>query len=110
MWYIFPQLSGLGKSLTSVQYSIKNIREAQQYIEHPILGVRLLELSHALLEIKARSAHEIFGSPDDIKLQSCMTLFSCTPEADPVFEAVLEKYFEGKKDLQTIWLLGKELA
>lgn len=110
MWYIFPQLTGLGKSLTSVQYSIKNIFEALQYIEHPILGVRLLELSYTLLELENKSAHEIFGSPDDVKLQSCMTLFSCTNDADPVFEAVLRKYFDGKKDLQTIWLLGKELA
>jgi uncharacterized protein (DUF1810 family) len=110
MWYIFPQLAGLGKSLTAVQYSIKNIREAQQYLEHPILGVRLLELSHALMKLKDLSAHDIFGSPDDIKLQSCMTLFSCIPGSDPVFEDVLEKYFEGKKDLQTIWLLGKELT
>ncbi|MEO8769955.1 MAG: DUF1810 domain-containing protein [Ferruginibacter sp.] len=110
MWYIFPQLAGLGKSLTSVQYSIKNLGEAQQYIQHPILGVRLIEISHALLELQNTSTRAIFGSPDDVKLQSSMTLFSCVQEPDSVFQAVLDKYFNGKQDLQTIWLLGKEMA
>ncbi|MEO7523836.1 MAG: DUF1810 domain-containing protein [Ferruginibacter sp.] len=106
MWYIFPQIAGLGKSETAARFAIKNLTEAKQFVDHPILGVRLIEIANGLLQVEGRSTSEIFGHPDDLKLHSCMTLFSCVPEPDPVFEAILEKYFEGKKDLQTIWLLG----
>ena len=108
MWYIFPQIFGLGFSETSKFYSIKSIKEAEEFLRHPLLGKRLIEISNALLQLTTNDAHEIFGSPDDVKLQSSMTLFSILPEADPVFNKVLEKFFEGKKDKKTIDIFSAE--
>jgi uncharacterized protein (DUF1810 family) len=98
MWYIFPQIQGLGFSETSRYYSIKNIDEAEEFLNHPVLGNRLIEICNALLNLKTNDAHKIFGSPDDRKLQSSTTLFSSLPDADPVFQKVLDKFFDGKKD------------
>ena len=106
MWYIFPQVDGLGFSSTSKFYSIKNIGEAQAYLSHPILGPRLLECAEAALRVEARSAYDIFGSPDEQKLQSCATLFASVSPADSVFHRLLEKYFQGRRDNKTLQLLG----
>ena len=107
MWYIFPQLAALGRSDTSRFYGIKDLEEANAYLKHPLLGKRLEEISNVLLQHPTSNAHTIFGSPDDLKLRSCMTLFSEAPEASPVFEDVLKKFFNGKKDPLTLDLLSK---
>ncbi len=107
MWFIFPQIAGLGFSETSKLYAIQDIEEASLYLQHPVLGARLIEISQALLDVEGKTASQIFGSPDDLKLKSCMTLFSRVPNADPVFESVLNKYFKGVRDAGTLQLLKK---
>jgi uncharacterized protein (DUF1810 family) len=106
MWYIFPQLEGLGFSPTSRRYSIKSIAEAEAYLRHPILGPRLVECCEATLRVEGRSAFDIFGSPDDMKLRSCATLFALVSPAGSVFHRLLDKYFQGNRDVQTLRLLG----
>jgi len=106
MWYIFPQYQGLGSSPTSRRYAIKSMTEASAYLQHPILGPRLLECAEAALGVTGRSAHELFGSPDDMKLQSCATLFASVSPPGSVFERLLEKYFDGTRDEKTLSLLG----
>jgi len=106
MWYIFPQFDGLGASPTSRLYSIKSLAEAEAYLRHPVLGPRLVECISAALEVEGRSASEIFGSPDDVKLRSCATLFACVSPAGSVFERLIDRYFEGRRDRQTLRLLG----
>ncbi len=105
MWFIFPQIAGLGFSETSKLYAIKNLQEAQLYMDHDMLGSRLIEISNALLDIESNTANQIFGSPDDLKLKSSMTLFSELDNSNPVFNAVLEKYFNGTKDAKTLQLI-----
>ena len=105
MWYIFPQVLGLGYTGTSIHYGIKNLEEATAYLEHKVLGKRLIEISTVLLSLETNDAHKIFGSPDNMKLRSCMTLFSLVPGADQVFQAVLDKFFNGQKDEKTLQLL-----
>jgi uncharacterized protein (DUF1810 family) len=105
MWYVFPQLDGLAFSSTAKRYAIKSVEEARAYIDHPILGPRLLECAEAVNRIEGRSATEIFGSPDDLKLRSCVTLFACVTPPGSVFERLLEKYYRGERDSQTIRLL-----
>lgn len=105
MWFIFPQIAGLGHSATSMHYAIQSRDEAAHYLAHPALGTRLIECAETVLNLTGRSAREIFGSPDDLKLRSCMTLFAALPNADPVFRAVLAKYYEGKADPRTLDLL-----
>ena len=105
MWYIFPQFQGLGFSPTSQQYSIKSLDEARAYLQHPELGPRLVRCFVALLEVEGKSAHDIFGSPDDMKLRSCATLFAKVSSPGSVFEQVLAKYFDGKPDEPTIRLI-----
>lgn len=105
MWYIFPQIAGLGFSDMAKRFAIGNLSEAKAYLEHPLLGKRLMEISKALLNIKSHKATQIMGSPDDVKLRSSMTLFSCVPGADPVFQSVLNKFFNGSRDDQTEQLL-----
>jgi uncharacterized protein (DUF1810 family) len=102
MWYIFPQIAGLGFSETSKFYAIKDKAEAQLYLAHPVLGARLVEISKALLEIEGKTANQIFGSPDDVKLKSSMTLFGALDDTNPVFQKVLDKYFDGAKDGRTL--------
>jgi len=106
MWYIFPQYQGLGSSPTSRRYAIKSMAEASAYLQHPILGPRLLECAEAALGVTGRSAHELFGSPDDMKLQSCATLFASVSPPESVFERLLKKYFDGTRDEKTLSLLG----
>ncbi|WP_188626730.1 DUF1810 domain-containing protein [Pedobacter quisquiliarum] len=106
MWYIFPQINGLGFSSTSVYYGIKDIEEASAYLKHPMLGKNLLEISEALLSLEGRDATSIFGYPDDLKLKSSMTLFSSIPDSPAVFQQVLDKYFDGDADPKTLQLLS----
>ena len=106
MWYIFPQVDGLAFSSTSRYYAIKSIKEAKAYLDHPILGPRLLECAEAVVHVEGRSATEIFGSPDDLKLRSCATLFACVSPRDSVFERLLQKYYRGGRDGKTLHLLG----
>jgi uncharacterized protein (DUF1810 family) len=107
MWFIFPQIEGLGYSETSRYYSIKSIDEARQYLNHPILGPRLLKCAETVLAIGGRTASEIFGSPDDMKFKSSMTLFACVTVSDSLFARVIEKYFDGERDKKTEFLLGQ---
>lgn len=108
MWYVFPQYRGLGFSATSVHFSINSLAEARAYLEHPVLGQRLRECATALLALDGRSARQIFGWPDELKLKSCMTLFARAAPEDPVFERVLEKYYPGQRDEKTLELLQKD--
>jgi uncharacterized protein (DUF1810 family) len=106
MWYIFPQIDGLGHSPTTRLYSIKSMEEARQYLRHPVLGVRLVESAEAVLAVQGLSASDIFGHPDDWKLQSSMTLFALVAGPGSVFERVLDKYFQGKRDARTLQIVG----
>ncbi len=108
MWYIFPQIGGLGFSETSRYYSIKNEEEAEAFLQHPLLGERLITICNVLLSLPTNNAHSIFGSPDDVKLKSCATLFASLPNANPVFEDVLQKFFGGKKDESTLRILKQQ--
>ena len=105
MWYIFPQIAGLGSSETSRFYAVKTKAEAELYLAHPVLGARLVEISEALLEIEGKTANQIFGSPDDMKLKSSMTLFGALKNTNPIFQSVLDKYFNGTNDLRTLQLI-----
>jgi uncharacterized protein (DUF1810 family) len=105
MWYIFPQFDGLGFSPTSKRYAIKSIAEAKAYLNHPLLGPRLIECVEAVLGVEGRSAHEIFGSPDDMKLKSCATLFAYVSPEGSVFDQLLDKFFQGDRDSKTLRLL-----
>ena len=107
MWYIFPQFDGLGFSATSKQYAIKSVAEAKAYLSHPILGPRLIACAEAALSVEGRTAHEIFGSPDDMKLKSCATLFAYVSPEGSVFEQVLNKFFHGDRDQKTLDLLAR---
>ena len=106
MWYIFPQIDGLAFSSTSKHYSIKSLEEAKAYLDHPILGPRLLECAEAVVCVECRSATQIFGSPDDLKLRLCATLFSCVLPPGSVFDRLLRKYYRGGRDRKTLQLLG----
>ncbi|MDJ0679200.1 MAG: DUF1810 domain-containing protein [Xenococcaceae cyanobacterium MO_167.B52] len=104
MWYIFPQLDGLAQSSKSKYYAIKSQEEAVAYLNHPILGLRLLECANIVYKMEGKTASEIFGYPDDLKLKSSMTLFS-TVASESVFLNIINKYFQGKKDTKTLQLL-----
>jgi uncharacterized protein (DUF1810 family) len=108
MWYVFPQIDGLGFSSMSRRYSIKSVAEARAYLDHPLLGPRLVECSEAAMSVEGRSASEIFGSPDDMKLKSCATLFASVTPPDSVFARLLDRYFKGERDGKTLQLLGTE--
>ncbi|MBE7189079.1 DUF1810 domain-containing protein [Jatrophihabitans endophyticus] len=106
MWFVFPQLAGLGHSEMAQRYAIRGEGEARAYLAHPVLGDRLIECASAVLDSGAASARELMGPPDDLKLRSSMTLFARQPDADPVFAAVLERYFDGRDDAMTVQMLG----
>jgi uncharacterized protein (DUF1810 family) len=110
MWYIFPQIDGLGFSSTSMRYAIKSVAEAEAYLRHPVLGPRLLESVQAILGVEGRSALEVFGSTDHMKLRSSATLFASVSPAGSVFEQVLDRYFGGEPDDKTLRLLGRKRA
>jgi uncharacterized protein (DUF1810 family) len=107
MWFIFPQIEGLGHSPTARLYSIKSLEEARQYLAHPVLGTRLTACAESVLAVQGRSASDIFGHPDDWKLQSSMTLFELVSGPGSVFATVLDKYYQGKRDSKTLQILGK---
>ncbi|RZK54965.1 MAG: DUF1810 family protein, partial [Pedobacter sp.] len=106
MWYVFPQLIGLGHSETAKFYGICDLAEATEYLEHPVLGARLIGISKVLITLDQNDPLAIFGHPDHLKLQSSMTLFSQVPSADPVFKEVIDQYFNGEWDQQTLKLLN----
>jgi uncharacterized protein (DUF1810 family) len=108
MWFIFPQLRSLGRSTTAQYYGIGSLAEAQAYLRHPVLGVRLKQCTELVTEVNGRSAHQIFGSPDDLKLHSSLTLFSLADSGVSVFREALEKYFAGKPDSQTVTMLRQD--
>jgi uncharacterized protein (DUF1810 family) len=108
MWFIFPQLKGLGASETARYFGLNGISEATEYLKHPVLGRHLVEISQALLSLEGKTANHIFGSPDDLKLRSCMTLFAAVEKSNPVFSQVLDKYFDGQPDAQTLSILEKQ--
>lgn len=105
IWYIFPQLTGLGSSSTAERFAIRNSKEAKAYIEHPVLGPRLIEACRAVLSVEGKSAASIMGHPDDLKLRSCVTLFLQVAPEYPEFGHVLEKYYGGEPDQRTLQLL-----
>jgi uncharacterized protein (DUF1810 family) len=102
MWFIFPQIEGLGRSPVARFYSMKSGAEAKAYLAHPLLGARLIECCQVLLRLSGRSASEIFGYPDDLKLRSSMTLFASVSEPGSVFAQVIDRYYEGKPDQVTL--------
>ena len=110
MWFIFPQIDGLGYSSTAKFYALKSVKEAKAYLNHPLLGKRLIECTDALLKIEGKSAAEIFGYPDDLKLRSSMTLFASVSALDSVFSRVLGQFFVGQPDQRTLELLQQESA
>jgi uncharacterized protein (DUF1810 family) len=105
MWYVFPQIDGLGLSATSKYFAIASVAEARTYLDHPVLGPRLLECAQAVLSVDGRSARDIFGSPDDLKLQSCATLFAHVSPSGSVFERLLDRFYRGARDGETLRLL-----
>ena len=106
MWFVFPQLAGLGHSQWAQLYAIASLDEAQAYLAHPVLGHRLVECTGLVNAVEGRTAHEIFGSPDDLKFHSSMTLFSLAGPDEPAFGTALERYFDGRGDQRTLELLG----
>lgn len=108
MWFVFPQAAGLGRSQWARLYAIASLDEAKAFLAHPVLGRRLLECVALANAVEGRTAHEIFGSPDDMKFRSSMTLFELADPDEPAFGRALEKYFAGSRDERTLELLGGE--
>ena len=108
MWFIFPQMDGLGSSAMTREYAIKSMDEARAYLGHPVLGMRLKECAEAVLAVEGRTALEIMGRPDDLKLRSSMTLFERAAGDDSVFAKLLNKYYAGERDEKTLAILGAE--
>lgn len=106
MWFVFPQHVGLGRSAMARRFGIGSLAEARAYLAHPLLGARLLEATALVLAVPGRSAHEIFGSPDDVKLRSCMTLFQAAAPTQPLFGQVLARFYGGEPDARTLALLA----
>jgi uncharacterized protein (DUF1810 family) len=106
MWFIFPQIAGLGTSAMAEKYAIRSAEEAVAYLADPILGSRLLRCVEAMLGVTGRSAHEILGSPDDVKLRSSMTLFAAVSEHDSLFHKAIDRYYEGEFDERTVEILS----
>jgi uncharacterized protein (DUF1810 family) len=106
MWFVFPQVAGLGSSPTSRLYAIGSLAEARAYLDHPVLGPRLVECARAVVSHPDRTARQIMGSPDDAKLRSSMTLFALATDSEPVFQQVLDTFFAGERDPRTVAVLG----
>jgi uncharacterized protein (DUF1810 family) len=107
MWFVFPQLRGLGSSPTAERYGISSLDEARAYLRHEVLGPRLRECTRLVNQVRGRSAAEIFGSPDDLKLRSSMTLFARAADDNGDFLALLDKYYGGQQDQLTLKLLAR---
>ena len=105
MWWIFPQFAGLGLSATSQQYAIRSLDEARAYLAHERLGPRLRECAESVLGVSGKTAHDIFGTPDDMKLKSSATLFSLVSSGDSVFHQIIDRYFDGIRDETTVELV-----
>jgi uncharacterized protein (DUF1810 family) len=106
MWFVFPQIAGLGFSAMARRYAIQSLDEAKAYVAHPVLGARLKECTSLVLAVDGRTIHDIFGSPDDLKFHSSMTLFARAAPEIPEFHAALQKYFGGEEDAATLTKLG----
>ena len=106
LWFIFPQLRGLGRSGMAQLYGIADLSEARAFLDHPVLGPRLIECARLVLAVRGRTVHQIFGSPDDLKLRSCMTLFEQVAPEESVFGDLLERYYGGVRDQATLDLVG----
>ncbi len=102
MWFVFPQIAGLGRSVMADYYAIAHLDEARAYLAHPLLGSRLKTCTELVLAVEGKSAHDIFGSPDDFKFRSSMTLFAVAAPEDKIFQSALEKYFGGEGDALTL--------
>ena len=105
MWFVFPQLQGLGSSGMAQRYAIGSLQEARAYLAHPVLGPRLRQCCELMLRVPDRSAHEILGSPDDMKFRSCVTLFRAAAPGEPLFQQCLDRYYDGQPDQRTLELL-----
>ncbi len=108
MWYIFPQITGLGRSRMAQTFAITSLEEAKAYLQHPVLGSRLRECTQLVLDVNGRSAEEIFGYPDNLKFRSCLTLFMTAATENKVFKDPLLKYFDGKPDRSTLDILAHQ--
>lgn len=108
IWFIFPQIAGLGRSGTAQQFAIASLDEAKAYLQHPVLDPRLRECTQLVLDVEGRSAEEIFGYPDHLKFRSCMTLFSTAAPDNTLFKSPLHKYFHGEPDQLTLDLLAQQ--
>jgi uncharacterized protein (DUF1810 family) len=106
MWFVFPQLRGLGHSPVAMRYAITSLDEARAYLAHPVLGPRLQQCVRLALRIEGQSANDIFGSPDDLKFRSCLSLFAQAAPGPSIFDETLRKYFDGVPDSRTLQLLG----
>jgi len=107
MWFVFPQIAGLGSSAMAQRYAIASLEEAREYLAHPVLGPRLRDCTAAVLAAPHRDAHRVFGSPDDLKFRSSMTLFTEAAPQDPLFRAALGRFFEGDPDARTLEILRR---
>jgi uncharacterized protein (DUF1810 family) len=107
MWYIFPQIRGLGTSPTAQKYAIRDLEEAKDYLRDPYLEGNLSEICNALMEQDCSDPHEIFGSPDDLKLQSSMTLFEAADGGEDIFSKILDRFYGGKRDQKTLDIIGE---
>ncbi len=105
MWFVFPQVDGLGHSSTTKRYAIKSVREAYAYLAHPVLGPRLLQCVDAVLAVDGPTMHDVFGSPDDMKLKSSATLFAAITPMDSPFDRLLNKHYAGDRDERTIAII-----
>lgn len=108
MWFVFPQLKGLGHSATAAKYALGGLDDAEEYLAHPVLGPRLIECTKLVLTHADKTPYEIFNSPDDLKFRSCMTLFSRVKNTDPVFQQMLDVFYGGQPDPLTLELLAEE--
>jgi len=108
MWFVFPQLRSLGRSATALHYGIASLAEARAYLAHPVLGARLRECCTLMLQVPGRSAHDILGSPDDLKFRSCCTLFALAAPQEPLFRQCLERFYGGQEDERTVALCARE--
>ena len=106
MWFMFPQIGGLGHSAMAQRYAISSLDEAKAYIAHPVLGARLRECTALVLAAEGRAIHDIFGAPDDLKFHSCTTLFARAAPDEPLFRRALDRFFAGKEDRSTVERLG----
>jgi uncharacterized protein (DUF1810 family) len=102
MWFIFPQIAGLGHSTMAQMYAVASLDEVRAYLAHPLLGARLRECCQAVMTVEGKSAHDIFGSPDDVKFRSCLTLFAQAAPNETLFTDLLDKYFDGEADELTL--------